>query len=101
MTRSIESIPFLDLITPHRELEQELVAVFRSALSGAGMDQLRDALNDPHIRFAIRLSVLSASITTILAMWVAVPVCWRLRLRSASASRHRVRLSQPPLRSEA
>jgi dTDP-4-amino-4,6-dideoxygalactose transaminase len=36
MTRSIESIPFLDLITPHRELEQELVAVFRSALSGAG-----------------------------------------------------------------
>jgi dTDP-4-amino-4,6-dideoxygalactose transaminase len=36
MTRSIESIPFLDLITPHRELEQELVAVFRKALSGAG-----------------------------------------------------------------
>ena len=36
MTRSIESIPFLDLIKPHRELEQELVAVFRSALSGAG-----------------------------------------------------------------
>jgi dTDP-4-amino-4,6-dideoxygalactose transaminase len=29
-------IPFLDLITPHRELEQELVEVFRKALQSAG-----------------------------------------------------------------
>jgi dTDP-4-amino-4,6-dideoxygalactose transaminase len=29
-------IPFLDLITPHRELEEELVSVFRSALGTAG-----------------------------------------------------------------
>ncbi|HZR63517.1 MAG TPA: DegT/DnrJ/EryC1/StrS family aminotransferase [Terriglobales bacterium] len=29
-------IPFLDLVTPHKELEEELVAVFRSALSSAG-----------------------------------------------------------------
>jgi len=29
-------IPFLDLITPHRELEEELVAVFRNALETAG-----------------------------------------------------------------
>src|SRR2546427_5686986 len=29
-------IPFLDLITPHRELEGELVAVFRNALETAG-----------------------------------------------------------------
>jgi molybdate transport system permease protein len=39
---------------------------------------LRDALNDPHIRFAIRLSVLSATTTTILAMWVAVPLGYLL-----------------------
>ena len=39
---------------------------------------LRDALNDPHIRFAIRLSVLSATFTTILAMWVAVPLGYLL-----------------------
>ena len=36
--------------------------------------EIRDTLNDPHIRFAIRLSLLSASVTTILAMWVAVPL---------------------------
>lgn len=30
------TIPFVDLITPHRELEEELVAVFRSVLQTAG-----------------------------------------------------------------
>src|SRR5512140_957264 len=30
-----ESIPFLDLVTPHRELEEELVAQFRQALRSA------------------------------------------------------------------
>lgn len=29
-------IPFLDLVTPHRELEQELVSVFRGALAAGG-----------------------------------------------------------------
>ena len=29
-------MPFLDLVTPHRQLEDELVSVFRSALSKAG-----------------------------------------------------------------
>jgi len=29
-------IPFLDLVTPHRELEEELVAAFRQSLSTAG-----------------------------------------------------------------
>jgi dTDP-4-amino-4,6-dideoxygalactose transaminase len=32
----IEPIPFLDLVTPHRELEEELAAVFRRALTTAG-----------------------------------------------------------------
>src|SRR5258708_5730655 len=29
-------IPFLDLVTPHRELEEELVSVFRTVLKTAG-----------------------------------------------------------------
>ncbi|MGC2196209.1 MAG: DegT/DnrJ/EryC1/StrS family aminotransferase [Terriglobales bacterium] len=36
MTNKNEPIPFLDLVTPHRELEQELVSVFRGALNSAG-----------------------------------------------------------------
>src|SRR5581483_892760 len=31
-----QQIPFLDLITPHRELEEELASIFRQALSTAG-----------------------------------------------------------------
>ena len=34
--RSDTKIPLVDLVTPHRELEEELVAVFRSALHTAG-----------------------------------------------------------------
>jgi len=33
---SVSSIPFLDLVTPHVELEQELTAVFQQALRTAG-----------------------------------------------------------------
>ena len=33
---SVHNIPFLDLVTPHLELEQELTAVFRQALRTAG-----------------------------------------------------------------
>jgi len=33
---NVEKVPFLDLVTPHRELEKELVEVFRSALMTAG-----------------------------------------------------------------
>ena len=37
MSNSVpDSIPFLDLVTPHVELEQELTAVFRRALLTAG-----------------------------------------------------------------
>jgi dTDP-4-amino-4,6-dideoxygalactose transaminase len=32
----LNAIPFLDLVTPHRELEPELTAVFQRALQGAG-----------------------------------------------------------------
>ena len=33
---SNQNIPFLDLVTPHRELEEELVAVFRTVINSAG-----------------------------------------------------------------
>src|SRR5581483_3905091 len=32
---SMESVPFLDLVTPHEELKEELTAVFHKALSTA------------------------------------------------------------------
>jgi dTDP-4-amino-4,6-dideoxygalactose transaminase len=35
-TKNMESIPFLDLITPHRELETELTAVVHEAFRSAG-----------------------------------------------------------------
>jgi dTDP-4-amino-4,6-dideoxygalactose transaminase len=35
MNRATDPIPFLDLITPHKELEEDLIAVFRKALSTA------------------------------------------------------------------
>ena len=31
-----EKIPFLDLVTPHKELEQELTAVFQKVITTAG-----------------------------------------------------------------
>ena len=33
---SVSNIPFLDLVTPHVELESELTAVFQKALRTAG-----------------------------------------------------------------
>ncbi len=33
---SNQKVPFLDLVTPHKELEEELVAAFRAALNTAG-----------------------------------------------------------------
>src|SRR5437868_13780352 len=41
-------------------------------------DQVRETLNDPNIRSAIRLSLLTCTVTTILAMWVAVPLGYLL-----------------------
>jgi molybdate transport system permease protein len=40
--------------------------------------RIRDALNDPDIRFAIRLSLLTSTITTILAMAAAIPLGYLL-----------------------
>ena len=35
MAKSNDNVPFLDLVTPHEELEEELVAVFREAIRSA------------------------------------------------------------------
>ena len=43
---------------------------------------LLDALRSPEIQFAIRLSIISCTITTILSLWVAVPIGYLM-------SRHR------------
>jgi molybdate transport system permease protein len=40
--------------------------------------QIREALKDPQIRFAIRLSLLTSTITAILSLWVAVPLGYLL-----------------------
>ena len=48
----VSSIPFVDLVTPHLELEQELTAVFRQALRTAGfiggpmVEEFEDAFAD-------------------------------------------------------
>ena len=36
MSTHEQQIPFLDLVTPHRQLEEELIGVFRRALNSAG-----------------------------------------------------------------
>jgi molybdate transport system permease protein len=40
--------------------------------------QIREALNDPQIRFAIRLSLLTSTVTAIISIWVAVPLGYLL-----------------------
>jgi molybdate transport system permease protein len=55
-----------------------IVALLVADLLFTTPGQIRDTLNDPHIRFAIRLSLLSCTVTTILAMWVAVPLGYLL-----------------------
>ena len=40
--------------------------------------QIRAALDDPQIRFAIRMSLLTSTVTAILSIWVAVPLGYLL-----------------------
>ena len=63
---------------PHLNSSLPIVSLLVGDLLFTTPGEIRDTLNDPHIRFAIRLSLLSASVTTILAMWVAVPLGYLL-----------------------
>ena len=55
-----------------------VVALLIGDLLYTNPGEIRDALNDPHIRFAIRLSLLTSTTTAILAVWVAVPLGYLL-----------------------
>lgn len=51
-----------------------IVAMLLAQASFTSPDHLLAALDSPAIRYAIRLSLISCSLTTILALWVAVPI---------------------------
>jgi molybdate transport system permease protein len=51
-----------------------IVALLVGDLIYTNPGELREALDDPHIRAAIRLSLLTSTATAILAVWVAVPL---------------------------
>ncbi len=55
-----------------------IVALLAGDLLYTQPGQIREALDDPQIRFAIRLSLLTSSATAILALWVAVPLGYLL-----------------------
>jgi molybdate transport system permease protein len=55
-----------------------VVALLLADLLYTHPGQIREALDDPNIRFAIRLSLLTSTVTMILAMWVAVPLGYLL-----------------------
>ena len=44
------------------------------AFSGKGLESLLSALQSEEVRYAISLSLISCSITTVLALWVSVPI---------------------------
>ncbi len=41
-----------------------------------GLNALSKALNDPKVRYSIKLSLLSCTMTTIFSLWVAVPIAY-------------------------
>src|SRR5438105_15748651 len=51
-----------------------IVAMLVAQASFTSPDHLLRALDSEEIRYAIKLSLLSCSITTILSLWVAVPI---------------------------
>jgi len=56
-----------------------VVLIAAMLLADAGYARLGDfgrILADPNIRYAIRLSLISSTITTVLALWVAVPIAY-------------------------
>ena len=61
-----------------RQLHRARGGVARRRCAMRGPDTIRQTLSDPLIRSAIRLSLLSSTITTILALWVAVPLGYLL-----------------------
>src|SRR5438270_12338668 len=65
-----------------------IVAMLMAQPSFTSPDHLLGALSSEEIRYAIRLSLLSCSLTTILSLWVAVPIGYLLARWDDSAWRH-------------
>lgn len=59
-----------------------IIAMLAADLSFTSLSHLRRALASPEIRYSIRLSLLSCTLTTLLSLWVAVPAGYLM-------SRHR------------
>src|SRR5262245_55969075 len=55
-----------------------IVAMIGADLRYTAPSNLIDALASPEIRYAIRLSLVSCTITTLLSLWVAVPLGYLL-----------------------
>jgi molybdate transport system permease protein len=64
-----------------------IVAMLGADLAYTSPKDLREALGDPQIRYAIRLSLISCTITAILSVWVAVPLGYLLSGRRGSSGK--------------
>ncbi len=51
-----------------------IVAMLVADASFTSIGAIRDALNDPNIRFSIGLSLITCTIAAVLSVWVAVPI---------------------------
>src|SRR5438132_1522944 len=55
-----------------------IIAMLAADLLFTSPGELMEALGSPEIRYAIRLSLVSCTITTVLSLWVAVPLGYLL-----------------------
>lgn len=55
-----------------------IVSMLAADFQFANWDDLRSQLNDPRVRYSINLSLISCTISAILALWVAVPTGYLL-----------------------
>ncbi len=70
-----------------------IVAMVAAEMGYARLGDFSRIFADENIRFAIRLSVISASISTILALWVSVPIAYLMCAATSGASSSLMRSS--------
>ncbi len=70
-----------------------IVAMLAADLFFTSPGDLVAALGSPEIRYAIRLSLISCTISTLMALWVAVPLGYLLAPRRSRARRSSTRCS--------
>lgn len=66
-----------------------IVSMIIADLRFAGPEDVRNALRDPQVQYALNLSLISCTISAILATWVAVPSGYVLARCSGRAIEHR------------